>query len=98
MLNLLPLPKHRIGFGYIFSKDYELDLNFDDIYFLKQSDHTSNDKVLKNQESAVLVEEEWFNYMNWTDGATFMTALIKFAKTRVNQKINFPHETKQRIQ
>ena len=25
-----PVPKHRLGFSYIRSKDYELDQNFDD--------------------------------------------------------------------
>ena len=35
--------------------------------------------------------------MNLTDGKTFPTALIKFAKTIFNQKIEFPRDTKRRI-
>ena len=35
--------------------------------------------------------------MNLTDGATFLMALIKRAKSRFNQKIKFPRNTKQRI-
>ena len=37
----------------------------------------------------MLIEEGWFHDMNLTDGATFLIALIKRAKTRFNQKINF---------
>ena len=37
----------------------------------------------------LVIEEEWFDNMNLTDGATFQTALIKRAKTRVNKKIFF---------
>ena len=33
------------------------------------------------------IEEYWYDYMNLTDGATFLTALIKRAKSRFNQKI-----------
>ena len=36
--------------------------------------------------------------MNLTDGAAFPTPLIKHAKNKVNQKINFLHYTKQCIQ
>ena len=36
--------------------------------------------------------------MNLTYGVNFPTALIKRAKTRVNQKINFQSDTKRRIQ
>ena len=35
----------------------------------------------------MVIEEEWFNDMNLINGATFPTALIKGAKTRVNKKI-----------
>ena len=35
--------------------------------------------------------------MNFTDGTTFLTALIKVEKNKVNQKINFLHDTKQHI-
>ena len=34
----------------------------------------------------MFIEEEWFDEMNLTDGATFPTPLIRRAKTRVNQK------------
>ena len=46
----------------------------------------------------VAIEEEWFDDMNLTDGATFLTALIKHAKSRFNQKIKFPCDTKRRKQ
>ena len=36
--------------------------------------------------------------MNLTDGATFLTPLIKREKTRVNQKRLFSCDTKRRIQ
>ena len=45
----------------------------------------------------MVIEEEWFDETNLTDGSIFPAALIKRAKTRVNQKINFPRDTKQRI-
>ena len=35
--------------------------------------------------------------MNLIDGATFLTPLIKCAKTRINKKIKFPHDPKRRI-
>ena len=34
----------------------------------------------------MIIEEEWFDDMNLTDGATFLMALVKCAKTRVNKK------------
>ena len=46
----------------------------------------------------MVIEEEWFDDMNLTDGETFPTTLIKFTKTRVNQKIKFLRDTKRRIQ
>ena len=46
----------------------------------------------------MVVEGECFDGMNLTDGATFLIPLIKHAKTRVNQKINFPRDTKRHIQ
>ena len=45
----------------------------------------------------MVIEEEWFSDMNLTDGETFLTALIKCAKSRFNQKINFPCDTKRCI-
>ena len=65
------------------------------IEILKKSDQTSNNKV-KNCENIVVVEEEWFDDMNLTDGETFLTDLIKRAKNRVNQKIIFLRDTKRR--
>ena len=35
--------------------------------------------------------------MSLTDSATFPTALIKYEKSRINQKIKFPRDTKQVI-
>ena len=40
------------------------------------------------------IEEEWFADMNLPHGVTFSTDLIKRAKLRFNQKINFPRDTK----
>ena len=45
----------------------------------------------------MVIEEEWFDNNNLTDGATFPTTLIKCAKTISNHKINFQHDTKLRI-
>ena len=45
----------------------------------------------------MVIEEKWFSDMNLTDGATFPASMIKCEKTRVNQKINFPCDTKRRI-
>ena len=39
-----PVPKHWLGFSYILSEDYELDVKFDETE-LKKSDHTSNNEV-----------------------------------------------------
>ena len=49
------------------------------IEILKKSDQTSNNKV-KNCENIVVVEEEWFDDMNLTNGATFTADLIKRKK------------------
>ena len=43
----------------------------------------------------MVIEEDYFDDMKLTDGAIFTTALIKRAKSRVNQKVNFPHDTNQ---
>ena len=43
----------------------------------------------------MVIEEEWFDDTNLTNGTTFPTPLIKCAKTRANQKINFLRDTKQ---
>ena len=49
------------------------------------------------EKEAVVTEEEWFDDKNLTDGETFLMALIKHAKSRLNQKIKLPHHTKRRI-
>ena len=46
----------------------------------------------------MIIDEEWFDDIILTDGATFTMPLIKCAKTRVNQKIKFPCNTKRCIQ
>ena len=46
----------------------------------KELDDTSNDKVKLFSENIVVIEEEWFDDMNLTDGATFPAALIKCAQ------------------
>ena len=45
----------------------------------------------------MVIEEKWFDEMNLADGTTFITPLIKGAKTGVNQKRKFPLDTKQHI-
>ena len=63
-----------------------------------KSDHSSNNKVELSWKNIVVVEEEWFADMDLTDGATFPMALTKQSKSRSNQKIKFPCDTKQYIQ
>ena len=81
-----PAPKQSLEFSYI-RIWYICELLWNRIE--KQSDHTSNDKVRLFRENIVVIEEEWFVDMNLTDGATFLAALIKSSKSRINQKINF---------
>ena len=50
----------------------------------KKSNHTSNNKVKTFCEDIVVIEEEWFDDMNLTYGATFLMSLIKHAKSRIN--------------
>ena len=45
----------------------------------------------------MVIEGEWFDDTNLTDGATFKTAMIICAKKRFNQKIKFPCDIKRRI-
>ena len=45
----------------------------------------------------MVIEEEWFDDTELTDGATFPTDLIKCAKYRLNKKTYFPREKKRRI-
>ena len=60
----------------------------------RKPDHSYNDKVKLFCENIVVIEEEWFYDMNVTDTSTFQMAIIKHAKSRFNQKINFPRDTK----
>ena len=76
------IPENWLGFSYIRSGNYDLDQNFDDAGFKQQPDHTSNDKVDFFRESFVIIEEYWYDENNLTDGATFLTALIKCAKKK----------------
>ena len=46
----------------------------------------------------MVIEEEWFEDINLTDGSTFTMTLIKREKYRLNQEIKFPRDTKQRMQ
>ena len=87
------VPKYWLGFSYIRSKGDELNQKFDDTS-LKKSDHISNDKVKTITEGVAVIEEDWFDDMNLTDGATFSMPLIKCAKTRVNQNRFPPRDTK----
>ena len=66
------------------------------IYHFKRSDHTSKNKVKSFCESFVFIEEEWFDDMNIAVDATFLTTPLKREKSIFNQKVLFPHDTKQR--
>ena len=74
-----PVPKNWLRFSYIGSEDYELIWTLM-VHNNKKSDHTSNDEVKLFCGNIVVIEEEWFDDMNWTDDATFSTALIKREK------------------
>ena len=89
-----PVPKHWLGFSYICSEGYELDLNFDLTEIKSKSDHSSNDKDKIFRGNILVIEGKWLSGMNLTDGATFPAALIKSAESRFNQKIYFPRDTK----
>ena len=41
--------------------------------------------------------EEWFDDMNLIDSATFLMPLIKREKTRVDQKLKTPRDTKRHV-
>ena len=43
----------------------------------RKSYHSSNAKVQLFRENIVVIEEEWFDGMNLTDGTTFPKVLIK---------------------
>ena len=81
-----PVPKHWLGFSYVRSKDHDLDMNFYETELEIKSDHTSNNKLKWFCENIVVIEEEWFAYITLTDGATFLVALIKFAKSKIKNK------------
>ena len=49
------------------------------------------------RENVIVIEGEYFDDMDLTDGATFLTDLIKRAKNRVNKRIIFPRDTRRRI-
>ena len=63
----------------------------------RKSYHSSNAKVQLFREKIVVIEEEWFDGMNLTDGTTFPKVLIKREKSKFNQNINLPRDTKQHI-
>ena len=78
------VPKHWFGFSYLHSEDYEIDLKFDETEMKKKSDHSSDNKNKIFCKTIVVIEEEWFDGMNLTYGATFLMSLIKRAKSRIN--------------
>ena len=45
MTTAVPVPKHWLGFNFIHSEYYELDLNFGETELKGKSDHTNQDKV-----------------------------------------------------
>ena len=52
-----PVSKHWMLFSYIRSEDYELDKNFDDTEFKRQSDNTPNGTVKLFCETVVVIKE-----------------------------------------
>ena len=70
MSTIRTVPNKWLEFSYIRSEYYELYQNFDDTE-LKKSDHTSNDKFKLFCGIIVVIEEEWFDDMNLTDGKPF---------------------------
>ena len=61
-------------------------MNFDETQLKSKSDHTSNYKIKLFCENIVVIGEEQFSDKNLTDGAKFLPALIKRAKSIINQK------------
>ena len=45
----------------------------------------------------MVIGEEWFSVMNLTDGENFTASLIKREKFIINQRINFPRDTKRHL-
>ena len=50
-----PVPKNSLIFSFKRSKDFELDLNFDETEIKTKSDHTSNYKVKSFHENIVVI-------------------------------------------
>ena len=81
-----PVTIFLLRFGYIHPEYHELDLNFYVTEIKEKSYHTSNDKVKSFYEKHVVVEEEWFSFMNLTGDSTVQLALTKRAKSKLNLK------------
>ena len=88
-----PVTKHWLGFSYIRSEYYELDPYFYLTEMKRKQHHSSNDKSKLFCKNIVVIEGEFVDDMNLTDGAIFPMAMIKRAKSILNQKIP-PHVTK----
>ena len=61
-------------------------MNFDETKLKSKSYHTSNIKVQLFCKNNVVIKEEWFADINLTGVATVLTALIKFARSRIKNK------------
>ena len=61
-------------------------MNFDETKLKSKSYHTSNNKVQLFCKNSVVIKEEWFADINLTSAGTILTALIKCAKSRINNK------------
>ena len=72
------VPKHRLGFSYILSEDYEFYQNFNDTE-LKNNQTKHPTRKLKHYKIVVLIEGYSFDDTNLTGGATFPNALNKHA-------------------
>ena len=62
----------------------------------RKPDHLFKDEANYSCVNIVAIEEESFNCMNLTDGATFPIAQIK-SENQDSIKNNYPHHTKRRI-
>ena len=63
-----------------------------------KAENLPNKKDKYFHKNIVVIEKEWCSDVNETDGATFLLALIKLSKNRINKETKFPHNTKELIQ
>ena len=87
--------KKWFGLGYINSEDYELDLKFDGNKIKRKAHRYLIKNINPFARTLYSLWNNFFHQINLTYGSTFSPVLIKQEKIRINQKINFPRDTKQ---